>query len=679
LEKRQRVERKSLERKVKLPPVYIKEVILENFMSYEYARVPLVRGINVICGPNGAGKSSILLGISVALGQAYTERSRRLSDLIRRGKDTARVTLIFDNEPVNGKRPIPFSRSNTFMLSRYLKSDGSYWFEADFREISKAEVVRALRELGINPDNMLIIMHQGMVEEFTVKTPQEKLKMVEEAVGFEAYRERLIEAEERLRRLADEEKSLSELAGKAEETLGYWKEIYERYLEKRRLEKEIERLKVELYWSNVIKKERGILTLKERLQAREKAREGFEKRLKDTKMRLEEARKELSSQRVEVRKLYFALVRLERERGLVEAKAKVSADFTKLLNRIKQLYDKVLDKVVRDEKSFNALKEGLQSIKGLENEAKVERQGIELRIKDLSNEVKSLQVEIDKSEQKLISLIERFSSLRADEALLSYRIKELVKEINEIKRDIRKEEQELRDLLLQAEGFGKRIETKRTPNEILDEIKLTNAKIQAIGEIPEDAEKIYNEFTSSYEELKDKLKQVIENKNLALKEVEERKKVWKEAIYKLLKRITPIYKKVLASVNAIGDVRFINPDNVEQAGLELLVGFRGSKAVELNPYTQSGGERSVSVMAFLLALQQSILSPIRAVDEFDVHMDPLNREAIFNMIFSQVKNIGCQYIVITPSQLTSLDTSANLIVVQSVGGVSKVMVHEAKA
>ena len=77
------------------PP--IKEIILENFMSYEYARIPLNQGLNLIVGPNGAGKSSILLAISVAFGQAYTERSRKLSDLIRRGKEIARVSLIFDN------------------------------------------------------------------------------------------------------------------------------------------------------------------------------------------------------------------------------------------------------------------------------------------------------------------------------------------------------------------------------------------------------------------------------------------------------------------------------------------------------------------------------------------------------------------------------------------------------
>ena len=114
----------------------VTEIILENFMSYEYARIPLREGLNLIVGPNGAGKSSVLLAISVAFGQAYTERSRKLSDLIRRGKDIARVSLVFDNSSKSGRRPIPYSKSDTFMLSRYLRKDGSYWFEADYKEIA---------------------------------------------------------------------------------------------------------------------------------------------------------------------------------------------------------------------------------------------------------------------------------------------------------------------------------------------------------------------------------------------------------------------------------------------------------------------------------------------------------------------------------------------------------------
>ena len=77
-------------------------------------------------------------------------------------------------------------------------------------------------------------------------------------------------------------------------------------------------------------------------------------------------------------------------------------------------------------------------------------------------------------------------------------------------------------------------------------------------------------------------------------------------------------------------------------------------------------------MAFLLSLQDSVVSPFRAVDEFDVHMDPQKREMIFRMIFSHVKRkSNAQHIVITPSQLTILDKDVNLIFVQNTGGGSE--------
>ena len=87
-------------------------------MSYENSYVPLEPGLNLICGPNGAGKSSILLAISVVLGQAYTERSKRLSDLIRWGTDEARITLILDNS--GEKKPFPHFHTDLVTVTRVI-------------------------------------------------------------------------------------------------------------------------------------------------------------------------------------------------------------------------------------------------------------------------------------------------------------------------------------------------------------------------------------------------------------------------------------------------------------------------------------------------------------------------------------------------------------------------------
>ncbi|MFQ6053265.1 MAG: AAA family ATPase, partial [Candidatus Bathyarchaeia archaeon] len=133
----------------------IREVILENFMSYEYARVQLKEGVNVVVGPNGSGKYSFLLGICVALGETYTERSKRLSDLIRWGQEKARISLLLDNSPrEDGRRPIPQYDMDAILLTRNLRRDGKYWFQINQKGAQKYEVMDLLRGLGFDPNNM---------------------------------------------------------------------------------------------------------------------------------------------------------------------------------------------------------------------------------------------------------------------------------------------------------------------------------------------------------------------------------------------------------------------------------------------------------------------------------------------------------------------------------------------
>ena len=224
-------------------------------MSYEYARVPFRPGVNVICGPNGSGKSSLLLAISVGLGQSYTERSRKLSDLIRWGKDQARVTLILDNSKRGDKRPVSKYSKDQLFLTRVLRRDGKYWFEFENRAATKQDVERLLGRFGVDPDNMLIIMHQSMVEQFTVLSSVEKLRMVEAAVGLEPFRENVLQAQRKLTRILSQEESVSKLLESAEQTLNYWREQYEKYQEKKQLQTKRRFLDRELAWAEVERRE----------------------------------------------------------------------------------------------------------------------------------------------------------------------------------------------------------------------------------------------------------------------------------------------------------------------------------------------------------------------------------------------------------------------------------------
>ena len=77
-------------------------------------------------------------------------------------------------------------------------------------------------------------------------------------------------------------------------------------------------------------------------------------------------------------------------------------------------------------------------------------------------------------------------------------------------------------------------------------------------------------------------------------------------------------------------------------------------------------------MTFLLALQQHVQSPFRAVDEYDIHMDPKNRETIANLLVSSVRGLDAQYLAITPSQVTFAGKDVHIITVQNVEGTSMI-------
>ena len=143
---------------------------------------------------------------------------------------------------------------------------------------------------------------------------------------------------------------------------------------------------------------------------------------------------------------------------------------------------------------------------------------------------------------------------------------------------------------------------------------------------------------------------------------------WRSVVGKMVEDVDARFRAILARIQGDGSVSLVGAEDIEEAGVEIRVGFRGAKPVPLDAYTQSGGERSAATVAFLLALQQHVKSPFRAIDEYDVHLDPVNRQRLAEAIISAVENSGVQYIVITPGPLPFAGKDVRVLTVQSVEG-----------
>jgi structural maintenance of chromosomes protein 5 len=632
----------------------IQEVILENFMSYEYARVPFKQGVNVIGGPNGAGKSSLLLAISVGLGQSYTERSRKLSDLIRWNKDQARVTLILDNSKKGVKRPVTKYNKDQLFLTRVLRKDGKYGFELENRAVGKQDVDRLLGNFGVDPDNMLIIMHQNMVEQFSVLSNMEKLRMVEAAVGLEPFRENVLHAKTKLMRILSQEESVSKLLESAEQTLHYWRAQYERFQEKKQMQLKRRFLERELLWAEVQKRENILKSLQANLNKNYEILNKIQKEKQEIIDQINGQQNQQISMKDEVKGIFNE--RLSLERGIAQSESTLSL--------VGQLLEEAqaLESVIQNDKSRFKLLRTENLVEMLKNS--------KYTILKINDQVKDNQVKLLSLEESAGNVADEVLEKRISLTLLSYRHDSETSTLKEIENSLKETESNLKSTILKAEQSGERIVVMKSSSEIQDEIRTTEGHLAALADVSEDIERMYESYSKLYLELKEKAEVVAENREKTLEEVKTRMQAWRNVMENLLKRVNFEYQRIMSQTLATGEVRLANPQEIETAGLEILVGFKGGKPVALDAFTQSGGERTTATMSFLLALQQHVRSPFRAVDEYDIHMDPKNREMIAKILLSMIKDDNAQYIVITPSQITFAQQDANVITVQNIEGKS---------
>ncbi|MEM2151308.1 MAG: hypothetical protein QXG68_07290, partial [Candidatus Bathyarchaeia archaeon] len=569
---------------------------------------------------------------------------------------------------------------------RVLRRDGKYWFEIDGAAASKTEVLRLLSHFNIDPDNMLIIMHQDMAEQFIVLSPQEKLRLVESAVGLESYRKNVLEAQNKLSRITSQEESLNKIIESVEQTLAYWREQYDRYQEKKQLMLKKRFLERELAWAEVARREEEVNRLRREIDDKRAELKKIEDDIADRENSIRSLEESIASLKEKWRNLLEERIALEREKARYDIDLLRSRNMLASLEEFFGEWERNLSSLLAaalkgeavnagdlsEAKIFEGLRSWVGNLKSkigelrdLSEIASIKLANIEVNLLDIKDELYRVEKEIEDS---ISALIDNKVSL----AVLNYRRGELQSGLQALNSALDNLMLNLKEAIKRAEERGPRIAVLRSPNEILDEIRVTDGRLLAMAEVSEEVEKMYESYSKLYFELKEKARIAAENREKTLEEIRVRMEAWRSVIKNILESVNAEYQNILSQVAGSGFVRLVNEEDIEAAGLEIYVGFKGAQPIPLNIYSQSGGERSTATMAFLLALQKHIKSPFRAIDEYDVHMDPRNREVIANLLISAVKNEGMQYLAITPNQMFFEGKEVHIITVQNIDGKSLV-------
>ncbi|XP_057682947.1 structural maintenance of chromosomes protein 5 [Corythoichthys intestinalis] len=175
------------------------------------------------------------------------------------------------------------------------------------------------------------------------------------------------------------------------------------------------------------------------------------------------------------------------------------------------------------------------------------------------------------------------------------------------------------------------------------------------------SKKVVEECKKREQEIKELEQELIE-KNAALASLRKKKlqakESWLNPLKQLVEQINDKFSDFFRAMKCVGevDLHIENEEEYDKYGITIRVKFHESSQLhELTRFHQSGGERSMSTMLYLMALQELNRCPFRVVDEINQGMDPINERRAFEILVHTACREGTsQYFVITPKLLKNL-------------------------
>lgn len=163
------------------------------------------------------------------------------------------------------------------------------------------------------------------------------------------------------------------------------------------------------------------------------------------------------------------------------------------------------------------------------------------------------------------------------------------------------------------------------------------------------------EIAQNREQLQ-KLSAELEQKQAELATVKER---WLQPLKKLMQRIDDNFSRAMKGMGHAGDVLLRGEGNeFSEYGIVIRVKYRDNEELqELSAYHQSGGERSVATVIYMMALQELTKVPFRCIDEINQGMDAANERKIFDLIVDTAMKNSSQYFLLSPKLLLGLKYS----------------------
>ena len=418
---------------------------------------------------------------------------------------------------------------------------------------------------------------------------------------------------------------------------------------------------------------RGILMSKTGDEDTVERRVSLQRTLTDTEHRLRQAEGTLSERKNSLRMLHEKLQAKRTELAEVVNASKTHATMQKRVEHFaKALADldqelsvsTEVEKREKEEKYISAIHDLMKAIKDTvflahkSNNHRIDRE-VAVKLKDeLVNSIRDATAELQEARRGIQDLNRELAHAE--------------RERDDNKKKSENKEAELNLKIeqsgLEPEEFAQQIYVQivqRCPEAtvaaISARIEQLNDEINRIADNPQ-LQRRFETVTKDVQRMERELQDAEQEFASAEDSLHKRAERWQKIVNNTTEKLNAKFSSYMQDLQLGGEVKLKATGKFDDYELQVRVRFRESSELsELDGNKHSGGERAVSTVMFLMALQDMTTSPFRVVDEINQGMDESNERLVFDRVVKSCCGDASkpQYFLVTPKLLQGLGAMRN--------------------
>jgi chromosome segregation protein len=409
---------------------------------------------------------------------------------------------------------------------------------------------------------------------------------------------------------------------------------------------------VNLYRDNMEKNKLELEPLQKQLEDRLKSREEQQKEMEFYEENLEK----ISNERTEIEQ------RLE---------AADTRPILEKMNQVEQQLGKLQGKLTGIESRIESLTTSKEEKEQRSNETNDEINTVQVENANLAGELQALEEQHTQLEDQLKKILENeeevsnaMKEVKSDLDTQKKYQGQLIKDKEKLNENIAKFEEKVTEIKLQRERLT--VELENLQNEILDlNIEIIPADAEELqkinkSKITKDIEekstektrlepvnmralKEFQEENARYIELLDRRDILIEERQVILDFIEEIETEKYSVFMKVFRSVNKHFGSIFHELSG-GDARLIlekdpkKGEDIFEGGMFIEAHPAGKKVASLE--SMSGGEKALTALAFIFAVQTVDAQPFYILDEIDAALDPMNVRRVAKLLYRMSRSVG---------------------------------------